>query len=787
MTHSTSMTQNASTRFEHLPEHNHQMVLYGSRDEQFDSVIPFLYEGIEAGEKCLFAIDDTPKDEIITGLEQRGVDVETALESGQLTFQNTEEIYLEDGAFDPERMIDCLEEKITEAVDAGYTGLRTTAEMTWAVNCDVDPDRIKTYERKVEELFPKDSFVGQCQYRRADFSEEFLSDMLQHHPRITYDGNVCSNCYYRPPQELDNESNSNAVNRKLETLTAQQDLSESLDHREQCLSLLGQLTEQVREADPDEVEEIAGDLIAQIVEPSLITFARYDNGTGQLETQILVDTLPVSASTVTEDLNGRVWDAFVENDLQEFTLDTDPQTMGIILPIGEHGVFLVATPRTNVMTETDLHFLQAVTGHTEAALDQMTYEQQLERKHEELSEKRDHLERLNRINTVIREITQSLVEATTADEVIETVCELLVRKTTVDFAWYGDYDPATETLHPEHDSGTDQGYLDAVTLHDDWGKTEPSGQTARTQETTTVQNIYDAPPLAHWQEQALKRDFQSMISLPVSYDNSMYGVLSLYSSTPDRFDKEIVAVLDELSDCVAYALNSIDRKQALVTEEVIELEIRVTDTDLPIVGLVNEYECRVTIDDVMSAETPGFRVFTTFHNVDPEAIQTFAVESPKIDALELLSEGDQVHTAKCKVTEQCVIAKLLDHNAVPQSVHAENGEAYLVIHLPRGQQVRSFIEMFQSLYPETEIVARHNRNEPLRHVTSVASQLKDELTDRQLDILKLAFRSGYFERPRDRTAEELADELDVSHPTVSRHLREAERRVFSLLFDDMER
>lgn len=784
MTQNMSTIQNTSRRFEHLPEHNHQMVLYESRDEQFDSIVPFLRDGIEAGEQCLFAIDDTPKDEIITALQEQGVDVDAALESGQLIFQDAPEIYLQDGSFDPEQMMDCLESKIADAVDDGYTGLRTTAEMTWAVDCDVDPDQLKTYERKVEELFPKDSFFGQCQYRRSAFNDGFLCSMLQHHPRITYSGDVCTNCYYRPPEEHETGASPDAIDRKLQTITEQQNLGDSLDHRKQCLSLIGQLTEQVQEADTGDIEQTAGNLIAQIVEPSLIAFYQYDSDKGRLNTQILADTVSVSASTVLDDLNGRAWDAFVENQLQECMLDTDPKTMGLILPAGEHGVFLVATPHTNVLTETDLHFLQAVTSHTEAALDEVIYEQQLEDKNKKLSEQRDHLERINQVNTIIRTINQSLVEASTEDQVVQTVCELVVDKISVDFAWYGDYDPATEDLRPKHDAGDDQDYLKAVALDDDWNQTEPSGHTARSREVTVVQNIYDGPPLAHWQEQALKRGFQSMVCLPVVYDDSMYGVLSLYSDTPDTFDGEIVDVLDELSNCIAYALNSIDRKQALVSDQVTELEVRVTDTELPIVGFVEDHGCQVTIDDVVPTEEAGFRVFSTFHDVVPETIQEFGVESPKIDAIEILSEGEQVHTAECKITDQCVIATLLNHNAVPQSVHAEDGEAYLTIQLPQEQRVRSFIEMFQSTYPSAEIVARRNRMQSLQHATDIESQLEDELTERQLEILKLAYRSGYFERPRDRTAEELADELDVSHPTVSRHLREAERRVFSLLLDD---
>jgi len=130
------------------------------------------------------------------------------------------------------------------------------------------------------------------------------------------------------------------------------------------------------------------------------------------------------------------------------------------------------------------------------------------------------------------------------------------------------------------------------------------------------------------------------------------------------------------------------------------------------------------------------------------------------------------------------MSRLLDHNAVPKAVHAENGEAYLLVRLRQEQRVRSFVEMLRSSYPSTEVVARHDRTESLHHAADIESRLEQELTDRQSEVLNLTYRSGYFQRPRGRTAEELAGELDVSHPTVSHHLREAERRVFSSIFEE---
>ena len=130
------------------------------------------------------------------------------------------------------------------------------------------------------------------------------------------------------------------------------------------------------------------------------------------------------------------------------------------------------------------------------------------------------------------------------------------------------------------------------------------------------------------------------------------------------------------------------------------------------------------------------------------------------------------------------MATLLNHNVVPESVTAEDGEAYFELYLEPGKSVRNFVEMLQSRYPSTEIVRRQNHTEPLQEVSSVKRWLEEDLTDRQLETLTLAYHGGYFERPRELSVEDLAEKLDVSHPTVSRHLREAEQRVLTRLLDD---
>jgi len=61
--------------------------------------------------------------------------------------------------------------------------------------------------------------------------------------------------------------------------------------------------------------------------------------------------------------------------------------------------------------------------------------------------------------------------------------------------------------------------------------------------------------------------------------------------------------------------------------------------------------------------------------------------------------------------------------------------------------------------------------------------LRDELTDRQQEVLRSAYLAGYYEWPRDTTAEQLADQLDIASATLHQHLRRAERNLLDTLLE----
>ena len=56
---------------------------------------------------------------------------------------------------------------------------------------------------------------------------------------------------------------------------------------------------------------------------------------------------------------------------------------------------------------------------------------------------------------------------------------------------------------------------------------------------------------------------------------------------------------------------------------------------------------------------------------------------------------------------------------------------------------------------------------------------KGILTERQEEVIRVAFETGYFDFPRRVESTDLAKKLGISGSTLSEILRAAERRVFS--------
>jgi len=181
---------------------DHVCCIYETEEEHRALLTPFLRQGLERGEKVIYIVDPHTA-EIIKGyLQDDGMEVEPYLASGQMSILSVDDAYMPDGVFEPDAMITLLRSETERALAQGYTTLRVTGEMSWALRGLSGSERLIEYEAKLNEFFPSSKCIAICQYDKQRFESEVLLDVLATHPIAVIGTEVFDNFYYIPPGDF---------------------------------------------------------------------------------------------------------------------------------------------------------------------------------------------------------------------------------------------------------------------------------------------------------------------------------------------------------------------------------------------------------------------------------------------------------------------------------------------------------------------------------------------------------------------------------------------------------
>ena len=490
------------------------------------------------------------------------------------------------------------------------------------------------------------------------------------------------------------------------------------------------------------------------------------------------------------------WEAFVEGDSRRAAAPTDGESTVegsdvaevAALPLDNHGVLVAASTGDAGFSSSEFDFVETVAANTRAALDRAARERELHERERSLEEQNEALERLDRINDIIRSIDQSLVEASSRDEIESVVCEQLAGVGPYEFAWIAEPCPTSGDVTPRESAGAEKGFLDEIATTDGDGRVGegPMGRAVETREPQVVDNILTDASFEPWRQAALNRGYHSVLALPLVYDDSLYGVLTVYAGNPGVFDGLSQAVLAELSDTIAFAINAIESKKALVGTEVTELEFRI-ESDLPVLDLSRRVGCDLTLETCIPRADGSLRVFFSTWGA-PAADVLDAVSDLPVDEATLVSEyeedGENVALFEVAMTGDSLCRAVLDHGGVVQRLAVSDGAAVVDVELPSDANLREFVDMFRTKFPGAELLAQRTHERDRHTLAEFSARLREELTERQFEVLETAYYSGFFETPRPRNGGEIAESLGVTQPTFNHHLRVGHRKLCRLLFEE---
>ena len=459
---------------------------------------------------------------------------------------------------------------------------------------------------------------------------------------------------------------------------------------------------------------------------------------------------------------------------------TDLRSVAYI-PLGNHGVFVAGSRDVGEFDEVTRELADLLAATAEAAFDRVTRESRLREQDRELQHQNDQLTTLNRINGTIREIDQALVQAETREEIDHTVCERLTADDRFSFAWVGAADSSEDTVTPRAWAGAEQGYLDSQTFSIDAADVEPAGRTAATGEMTMVGNVPGRLREEAWRKDALSRDYLSVVSIPLSYNDLTYGVLTVYAETQNAFDAMVQEVFAELGETIASAISAIERKNALLTTSMTRVEFAIEDPGFVLSRLATEAECTLSYQGGAQQTEAGSYVFVTVEDTPLKAVEAAANGLVAVDAVRQISTDGTGGVLRLRLSQPFLAQELADHGAVLRSASATPASSTLVVDVPETVSVRHVTGLVEEAFADVELRSKQTRDQAAER--NLHSEFFEELTDRQLEVVQTAYYSGFFASPRENSGEDIAETLGISSSAFYQHSRAVQRKLFSALFD----
>jgi len=406
------------------------------------------------------------------------------------------------------------------------------------------------------------------------------------------------------------------------------------------------------------------------------------------------------------------------------------------------------------------------------------------REAERMQAMRERLDRLQRITAVIRDVDRQLVVATSRREIERTVCERLVESDPYELAWVGDYTVSFDQVTPRVAAGVDEAAFDDDTVADGGA---PAAEAVSADEVQVV----DDPPTGHGGQMldpldaSLDTDrFVAGAIVPLTYRDTVYGVLIVCTGDADVFDGRETDVLAELGDSVANAINAVENRKLMLSDTVVELEFGVRDRSDVFVSLSAETGSRIELKSFVPAADGDLTSYVEISGTTTGAFLDAATGRPGIETVRGIGESGDQALYECRVSASTVVRSLTDAGASVESMRIDEGRGHVTAIVAPETDVRTVAETIQTAFDDVELTAKREIERDVQSTESFRQSLENRLTERQYSVLEAAYAAGYFAWPRESTAKEIADSLDVAPPTLHEHLRGAKIELVEAFFEE---
>lgn len=543
---------------------------------------------------------------------------------------------------------------------------------------------------------------------------------------------------------------------------------------------------------PESLTEIAEFLVEFTDNAFDVEYAsvkQYDEETGTLEPAVRSVSTPDAdrgVGTVTPGSNP-IWDSYRTGETRLFAdeeidgildgIDAEISQL-LVAPVGDFGVLVVAISVDSGFEDVDVDLVEVLTANAESAFQRLRSDRVHTAIAKELSTQQSRVAELNGIIDAVQAVQRRLADSDSQSALEGGVCEELLAMDRVDFVWLGHPSGEDTDLSPAAWAGDADGYLDSV-LTDGPESLLPAERAANDHSVYRVPDIAGRVLDESWAKDALSYDFASVSSIPLLYDDVLYGVLTVYSRTENAFDGIYDDLFGDVASLMVNYSRILDQRQVGTGRMHTELEFGLTDSNYPLQRLAAATDSTIRLDTVAERTADHIRLLVTVVDGDAAAVLDRASSMTGIDAAGWF--GDTEHSQLSLLVRKPFLESLVSKHGgrLLGSVSDEAGTSFR-LEIPATLSQRPIFDSLTSRYEEIDLVAKRQQHS---QAVPDTRRIEDLLTDRQYEIINAAFHGGYYETPRRVQGEDLAESFDISGPAVYNHLQAAHRTLLEAVFD----
>ncbi|QLH82755.1 bacterio-opsin activator domain-containing protein [Halosimplex pelagicum] len=380
-------------------------------------------------------------------------------------------------------------------------------------------------------------------------------------------------------------------------------------------------------------------------------------------------------------------------------------------------------------------------------------------------------------------VAEVLAAASKRTEVASRVCDRLAATDGYEFAWVG--------------SATgDRGVVSAAWTGIDEATAEALAETATDDvdvhgvaadqpgEVRTLPTGEREAPLRPIETDGDGPGVDAVAVVPITYGDTTHGLLALGATGDDAFGSDERELLASVGWQIGQAITDIKRRNLLLADSVTELEFRVESERAFFVAASGALDAAFELQGLVPGEGGSLLYFVTMRGASPEDVVDFAADADGIENARLIRDYGERYLVEFVVAGEEPATTLTELGGHVTEFTVEDGAQRVTAEFTTETDVRTVFNGFQSAFSESALFSKHEVERPVQTTDGFRRSLEDDLTDKQQSVLRAAYLAGYFEWPRGSTAEELADSIGVSSPTLHNHLRKAQQKLLTAFFDD---